>query len=220
MLSPSSGAISELSLLDHYCRDDTQTPSYRCYPICVKSGLINQYKKIRVLSNFWLSAISELRKYLLTILVRSLLQRWYSNAWLSLLRYFVRFVFWQFHEEVVCSCYYIIAEVPFLSIKESSKNMKKVWKKPFTKENNEMEENTGLLFFTKFYLRAGLCCRAICYLRAFALRCTVIGSGWGVMFWGWLVPFGGSIFSVPWDLVFQGFWLWDLRGWHPACLGL
>ena len=32
MLSPNSGTISELSLLDHYSRGDNLTPSYRCYP--------------------------------------------------------------------------------------------------------------------------------------------------------------------------------------------
>ena len=26
-------AISELSLLDHYCKDDNLTPSYRCYHV-------------------------------------------------------------------------------------------------------------------------------------------------------------------------------------------
>ena len=74
VLSPSGGAISELSLLDHYCRGDTLTPSFRGYPILL-IWFSEAVLKIRVLGDFLLSAISELRSYLRAILVRSLLQR-------------------------------------------------------------------------------------------------------------------------------------------------
>ena len=92
MLSPSSEAISKLSLLDHYCRGDTLTPSNRFNAICVKSDLTNQYRNVRVLTNFWLSAISDLRSYLRAILVTPLWQRWYSYSELSLISYFMNLV--------------------------------------------------------------------------------------------------------------------------------
>ena len=52
MLSPSCEANSELSLLDHYCRGDILTLSYRFYAICVKFDLTNPYRNVRVLTNF------------------------------------------------------------------------------------------------------------------------------------------------------------------------
>ena len=53
---------------------------------------MSHYKKICVLNYFWLSTVSELRSYLRAILVRSVLQRWYSTY--KLLSFFVNLVYW------------------------------------------------------------------------------------------------------------------------------
>ena len=100
MLSPSWRAISELSLFYHHARGDSLTLSYPCYPILL-IWFWGQYKKVRVLTNFWLSTISELKNYLRAILVISLSQRWYSNSELSLLSYFVYLVWWASRRKLV-----------------------------------------------------------------------------------------------------------------------
>ena len=100
MLSPSWRAISELSLLYHYGKGDSLTPSYPCYPVLL-IWFGSQYKKVRVFTKFWLSTISELKHYLRAILLISLLQRWFSNSELSLLSYFVYLVLWASRRKLV-----------------------------------------------------------------------------------------------------------------------